>query len=278
MASRLLVNDAPISVPIQALTPEGFRTWAASDEIPEGVRLSCGAQKVVIHPGTAGGEPVRIPASAATLDGFRAWATSDDFPQRGRISFFEQEILVDMSPEEMETHSKVKLEITTVLYRLIQKLKIGDFHIDRTLVTNRAAELSTEPDGAISLWASRKSGKVRRVATKDHPAEYVELQGTPDWVLEVVSRSSVRKDTQKLRRSYFRAGIPEYWLVNALGETIDFQILVRNSTAYAQAPRKGGWVLSPLFDRWFRLERRQNDMDDWDYRLRMKPHKQPEQV
>jgi Uma2 family endonuclease len=37
----------------------------------------------------------------------------------------------------------------------------------------------------------------------------MELEGTPDWVLEVVSQSSVAKDTKWLRESYHKAGIPE---------------------------------------------------------------------
>src|SRR5262249_34297703 len=50
--------------------------------------------------------------------------------------------------------------------------------------------------------------------------------GRPDWVVEIVSRSTVHKDTQRLRTLYHRAGIPEYWLIDARGAEIEFQILV----------------------------------------------------
>ncbi|MEX0703144.1 MAG: hypothetical protein WD069_13700 [Planctomycetales bacterium] len=43
-----------------------------------------------------------IPAGIIDLRSFRAWAHSDEFPQRGSISYVRGEIIVDMSPEEMD--------------------------------------------------------------------------------------------------------------------------------------------------------------------------------
>ena len=54
---------------------------------------------------------------------------------------------------------------------------------------------------------------------------YVELDGSPDMVLEVVSDSSVEKDIDVLMDLYWKAGIREYWLVDARGERIEFKIL-----------------------------------------------------
>src|SRR5947209_9501730 len=80
-----------------------------------------------------------IPPSAHTLAGFRAWAKSDDFPERGRISFLGQEIIIDMSPEELQTHIKVKMEIGRVLGNLNRKRKSGELYGDGTLVSNERA-------------------------------------------------------------------------------------------------------------------------------------------
>jgi len=52
----------------------------------------------------------------------------------------------------------------------------------------------------------------------------LELEGTPDMVLEVVSASSVVKDTETLLQLYWQAGIPEYWLVDARGEALEFTV------------------------------------------------------
>lgn len=73
--------------------------------------------------------------------------------------------------------------------------------------------------------------------------------------MEIVSDSSVRKDTIQLRRAYFLAGIPEYWLIDARGETIDFQMLRSGSERHEPAPIVDGWQFSATFSRWIRLEK-----------------------
>jgi Uma2 family endonuclease len=217
------------------------------------------------------GEEIVVPPSAHTLAGFRAWARSDEFPERGRISFLGHEIHIDMSPEEIETHNKVKGEVGYVLIGLNKKRKLGEFYSDRALLTNEGANLSTEADAAFATWATLEAGRLRLVPREDEEGEYVELEGTPDWVLEVVSKSSVRKDTRELRERYYRAGIAEYWLIDARGEAIDFQILVRGPDGYVPTGGRGGWQPSPLFGRRFRLTRRRGRMGHWEYTLESKP-------
>ncbi len=213
---------------------------------------------------------VVIPASAYTLEGFRAWAKSDGFPERGRFSFIDQELIADMSPEELEKHNKVKSETGRTLLNLNKKLKLGEFYSDGTLLTNVAAGLSTEPDALFVTWGSWETGRIRLIPREGIEGEYIELEGIPDWVMEIVSKSSVRKDTKLLRQQYFRAGISEYWLIDARGSKIDFQILVRGDTDYVAAPSRGGWQQSPLFRRRFRLVRRRNQANRWEYFLQVK--------
>jgi len=215
--------------------------------------------------------PIRIPVGATTHAGFRAWATSDDFPEKLRASFINQEIVIDMSPEELETHNKVKTEIVSTVNWLNAKLDLGELFSDRTLVTNPAAELSTEPDATFVTWASFESGRVRLVPRKDQPGQYVELEGTPDWVLEVVSRSSVQKDTEWLRDAYHRARVPEYWLVDAQYDEISFQILRRRRDRYVAVSSRDGFVRSTVFSRSFRIDRRKNRLGRWTYAMAVMP-------
>ena len=88
----------------------------------------------------------------------------------------------------------------------------------------------------------------------------MELEGTPDWVLEVVSRWTGRKDTEMLRDAYHRAGIPEFWLIDAQYDEISFQILRRRRDRYVAVASRDGWVRSTVFGRSFRLDRRKNRM------------------
>jgi Uma2 family endonuclease len=214
---------------------------------------------------------VVIPASAHTLSGFRAWATSETFPERGRFSFIGPEIYIDMSPEEIETHAKVKGEITYGIIALNKKRKLGQFCPDGTLVSNETADLSTEPDALFARWQSLRSGRVRAVPRQDEEGQYLELEGTPDWVLEIVSKSSVQKDTRRLRAKYHLAGVPEYWLIDARGKEIDFQILLGEQADYVPAVvSRGGWQTSPVFGRRFRLVRQRGEMNFWEYTLQVK--------
>lgn len=92
--------------------------------------------------------------------------------------------------------------------------------------------------------------------------------GAPDWILEIVSPSSVKKDKQVLLENYFTAGIPEYWLVDALEEETEFTILISGNTEYVSAPiSEDGWAQSPLFGRWFKLTRARDQVGLWEYTL-----------
>src|SRR5438552_6229512 len=79
---------------------------------------------------------LRIPVSAATLAGFRAWALSDEFPEHVRVAFIGQEIYLDLSNEELETHNKVKTEVTYVLVGLNRVRRTGTYYSDGVLVTH----------------------------------------------------------------------------------------------------------------------------------------------
>jgi Uma2 family endonuclease len=211
-----------------------------------------------------------IPRSAVTLAGFRAWANSDQFPERGRISFIDREILIEMSPEEASTHNKLKNAITSRLEPLCFALKLGDYFSDGMSLVNEKADVLNEPDGMVVRWDSIRAGRARLVPRKDRPGEFVEVEGTPDIVIEIISLSSVVKDTQKLMKTYHRAGIPEYWLIDAMGEQVSFEIFQYQQDAYVATSGRGGWRRSEVLGRSFRIQRQRNPIGLWHYFLRVK--------
>ena|SRR5437870_2054670 len=214
---------------------------------------------------------IRIPASAGTHAGFRAWTTSDEFPAHVRATFVNQEIFLDMSGEELETHNALKFEMTIVLGPLSRELKVGRYFPDGAQVSNRAVGFTSIPDGVLVTKASLQSGRIRMVPRKKRKGQYIELEGTPDWVMEIVSDSSAYKDTQELRQAYHKAGVFEYWLIDARGEEIRFQILQNRRAGYVAAPNRGGWQYSRVFNRSFRLERHRDDLGLWEYTLHVQP-------
>jgi len=211
---------------------------------------------------------VSVPVEAFEHLGFRRWITSVDFPDQLRATFAERELFLDMSPESIEAHNKVKGAVTAALEWLVQGEDLGEIYPDGALLTNEAGGLSTEPDFMFASWRTLESGLLRLAPRSDGGADGIELVGTPDVVGEVVSPSSERKDTVVLRAAYAQAAIPEYWLVDARGETLRFEILLLGADgAYAASAAPGAPQASRAFGRAFRLGRRRNRLGRWSYRL-----------
>ena len=154
-----------------------------------------------------------------------------------------------MSPDELETHNKVRSAVGYGVAIVNDEAEAGEYFADGALLTNTRANLATVPDGMFVRWATSEAGRVRFVPRKDRHGQFIEIRGTPDWVLEVVSLSSVHKDTIDLPILYHRAGIHEFWLIDARGEEIDFRILLRGRTKYVSATLRAGWLYSPVFKR-----------------------------
>lgn len=199
-------------------------------------------------------EQIRIPDTVVDLDSFRDWAKSDEFPDRGRFSYLNGELWVDFVAEQLFTHNDVKMEYSQVMRGLLKKIRHGRFFGDGTLVTNVDAGLSTEPDGTVVLFESLKRGRVELIESRSDEG-YIEISGTPDVVLEIVSTSSVQRDTEVLRELYYAADIPEYWLVDARGERLEFDILKPGRRGYVATRKRLGWVPSVVLGKSFHLIR-----------------------
>jgi len=220
-------------------------TETSSVQSPPAANTSTRRSSVIIE------DKACIPAWVDDLESFRRWAHSDDFPERGWFSYLNGEIWADLSMEELFTHNLVKMEYTTVLASLLRIVQLGYLVSDRMLLSNLAANLSTEPDGLFCFWATVQSGRLRLI--EGAKGGYMELEGTPDMVLEIVSRSSVRKDTERLRDLYWRAGIMEYWLVDARGAAPRFDIFRHTKDGYVVTEAQDGWLWSKVFGQGFQL-------------------------
>lgn len=210
------------------------------------------------------GEKIRIPDFVDDLESFRCWARSDDFPKQGRFSHLNGELWVDVMPEQLFTHNQVKGEFAIVLGGMMKTDRLGRYFHDRTLLTNAEAGLSTEPDGTFVSYASLKQGRLRLIEADEG---FLELEGTPDMVLEVVSSTSVEKDTLVLRGLYCQADIAEYWLVDARGGRLQFDILRRHPDGYMPTQEQGGWLESAVFGKSFRLSSRPDELGHPEYTL-----------
>lgn len=212
-------------------------------------------------------DQVCIPSSICDLESFREWAKSEDYPERGWVSFLDGVVWVDMSMEQLFTHNRAKTCYSNVLSPIVENEELGYYFSDRVSLANVLANLSTEPDGMFCSFEGIKEGRVELVEAAGEG--YVEISGTPEMVLEVVSRYSVRKDTDVLRDLYHRAEIPEYWLVDVRKEPIQFDILRLNGRGYVATRKQKGWIKSRVFGRSFLLETKADRLGNPRYFLRV---------
>ncbi len=200
-----------------------------------------------------------IPA-IGSLDDFRRWMRSDDFPQRGRIDYINGQIEVDMSPENLFFHGTVKGRIYATLLDIVEEKGLGYLFCDCTRVTCLAGGVSAEPDVVLLSDDAIDSGRVKLIPkAAGEEKGYVEIEGPPELIVEVVSDSSVKKDTKRLPPAYFAGGVPEFWLVDARKGRLDFQIHARGESGYVPVPTDAdGFQRSAVLGSRFQLEKRIN--------------------
>ncbi len=178
---------------------------------------------------------LEIPPDALTYDGFLRWATSDEFPERGRIDYLGGRLFIDMASEEINSHVKLKQAVHSALDRFAREKDFGELLADGTLFANQESDSGSEPDGMLCTFESLESGRVRYVERTPGSGRQMSVQGSPDLVVEVVSNSSVRKDTRDLRDRYFAAGVREYWILDARGPRLTFELLAGGGAGWAES-------------------------------------------
>jgi Uma2 family endonuclease len=151
----------------------------------------------------------------------------------------------------METlfHNLIKGHIGAVLTLLVAREMLGIYIHDGMLLKNESAKISNEPDWAFFSTTSIEKG---RATFKDGEQARI-VAGTPDMTLEVLSKSSVKKDTIQLKKAYAKAGISEYWLVDSTIESPELVIMRLRGGKYVTTRKNEGWVKSHVFGRSFRL-------------------------
>ena len=213
-------------------------------------------------------EQVEIPGDIRTLADFRRWALSDEFPEQGRIDYLGRRIEVDMSPESIFSHGKLKGMIYARLLAVVESADLGHLLIDSTRVSAPEADLSVEPDVVFLSHESIASGRVRLVPKSGAVEDFVEVEGPPDLIVEIVSDASVTKDTARLPAAYAKAGVPEFWLADARREPHQFQIHHLAEGRYAAVkPDAVGFQPSRVLGRRFRLDGRRDQRGFWKFDL-----------
>jgi Uma2 family endonuclease len=254
------------------------RAGWGQEEVREAVRLVRGKGAAMIKPAqikeafmfTVVNEvqQFNVPTWVTDLESFRRWNDSDDFPDEVPIWWLKGKVWIDMSREQIFTHVRVKTKLTMALGLLAEQEHLGLYLTDGVLLSNFAADISGNPDGLFLSNATLASDRIRLIEGRE--GGFTELQGSPDMVLEIISRSSQQKDDVVLRQAYWEADVPEYWIVDVRKEPIRFDILRHSKRGYTTARKQEGWVKSPVFGRSFRLVVRPGPGGHPDYSLEMR--------
>ena len=215
---------------------------------------------------------VEVPLDVQDLEAFRRWALSDEFPENGRIDFINGNIEIDMSPENAFTHGSPKIKLIQVLAAIVEKDDAGYLFSDRMRCSSVPADLSAEPDIIFISHDALDSGRVKLIEQAGgNEDDYIEIEGPPDLVVEIVSKSSVSKDTKRLPPIYFKAGVREFWLIDARSEELRFVIHGRGSRRFVPQPSDAkGFQRSAVLKRKFSLQRDRDRRGRWRYDLRVK--------
>lgn len=192
-----------------------------------------------------------IPSWVTDLASFRRWVDDPQFPEKLPVWWLRGKVWADMSREQLFTHNRVRTRITSALDRLVEDDDLGVLWGDGVFLANTDGDIAGNPD---ALFASHDSITSGRVTLVEGTTEgFVEVHGTPDMVLEVVSQSSVKKDAQILFEAYWEAQISEYWLVDARMSPLSFDVWKHSPKGYVATRKRDGWVKSNVFGKSFRL-------------------------
>jgi Uma2 family endonuclease len=214
-------------------------------------------------------EQLEIPLEIGTLSEFRQWALSPEFPEKGRIDFIDGEIEVDVAPENIFHHGTIKVEVLCEVQSRVDRLNFGHVLSGSSRFSNAAANLSAEPDILVIAQESIDNGLVRLVpAVSGSDDSFVEIEGSPDLVVEIVSDGSEHKDTKRLKTAYFEAGVREYWIVDVRDDGLVLQILRRGHDRYEPATRDAdGFQVSDVLQCRYRLDRKRGLGGYWQFSL-----------
>jgi Uma2 family endonuclease len=214
-------------------------------------------------------DSLEIPDGLRKLADFRRWAQSASFPEHGRIDYISGRIEIDTSPEALYSHGRLKVELVMVIGQLVKERGLGDLFSDTTRISSVRGDVSAEPDLVFVSFDSIRTGRVRLVPKSSGKQEdFIEIEGPPDLIVEIVSDSSATKDTKRLPPAYFAAGATEFWLVDARREKLVFRIHSRGIEGFvARRADRDGYQRSDVLDRRFRLDRRRDELGHWQYDL-----------
>lgn len=164
------------------------------------------------------------------LDVEPAWDIAKIFPAQG--TWAEEDYLL-LPGNRLVEYSHGIVEVLSMPGFAHQLVTAWLYEVLKAFAKRRGLGVVVFAPLRVKLWA----GKYREpdlLFMFDHNRHRIGQQywEGADLVMEVVSPDDPLRDLETKRREYAQAGIPEYWLVNPLDETITVFALPENASAY----------------------------------------------
>ncbi len=80
------------------------------------------------------------------------------------------------------------------------------------------------------------------------------VEGPADLAVEIVSPDSIERDYKLKRKKYEEAGVPEYWIIDGIEETVTLLRLGADGKYHEVKPKKGEYHSTVLEGFWLRPE------------------------
>lgn len=165
------------------------------------------------------------------LDVEPAWDIAKIFPAQG--TWAEEDYLL-LPGNRLVEYSHGIVEVLSMPSFAHQLVTAWLYEVLKAFAKRRGLGVVLFAPLSVKLWA----GKYREpdlLFMFDHNRHRIRQQywEGADLVMEVVSPDDPLRDLETKRREYAQAGIPEYWLVNPLEQTITVFTLPENASVYA---------------------------------------------
>lgn len=211
---------------------------------------------------------IRVPAWVVDHPSFLKWLRSGAVPEDIKIGYINNEVWTDTEPESAFSHNAVRVEVGCALSDIADD-QAGLYFGAGMTFTSMAGGFTAVPDGIFVCRESIDTGRVTLTGGRRSHHD-TELVGTPDLVIEIVSDSSVYKDTEWLMANYWNAEVAEYWVVDGRTEPLQFTVYRRGEKGFVAVRRAEGWSRSPTLGKSFRFVAGPEEMGFSTYRLEVR--------
>src|SRR5438128_192534 len=138
-----------------------------------------------------------------------------NLPEDRRYELIDGELL--MSPSPSERHQRLVLELAVILTSFVKGHGLGRVYIAPFDVVISDTDV-VQPD--ILFVSNERASRIGERA----------VHGTPDLVVEILSRSTAERDRTIKAKLYARAGARELWLLDPVAKT--FEVLINTDSGF----------------------------------------------